>query len=590
MSEHIIPLRAAGRWCGQAALLALFVVTPLMAQPHAAVPLAVPQFSIDLQSPSTSPSVPASAVLTKPGPMVLYPGTNLGLLDPMDELQDFSCNRTGAATQGGAFLLLFSVDHLSTGGRPPDPALVATGRCFNVLDQASRHQSPADLFLTLDAFTTAGPVDLKSGGRTAAKNNTLAVNQGDTGGMDEDLSPAKAPVQQCSASEPADDVDGISYPSTGGSKGRNRTLYYTLSADSPSLIIRMPGIPGQQSGADIFTVADPGVPGTPELYAGAQSLGLMPTPFGDDIAALVVFDDGDGVLDPGMDEILFTLAPGSPALNQGQYSPADVFVSYGAGFSTRFASADDLGLLPTDQVDALEILPTTDPAAAVSDHAIFLVWPGDYDENDMLDHMDCAAYAECYSGPGVTYDTGGTAIHVVQVGPGPAFHPDTINVEVGDVVRWTWVDGPHNVVSGADGAPDGMFGSGPPGYPPRFFDVTFSAGLLDLYPRGEWIYPYFSVPDYGAGMVGSVVVHAHPCAAFDVDYDGDVDCADWQEFLMLYSQAGAVGPCVGLTIEEFVAALLEMSSLPGPQCVADMNGDGAVDGLDVQPFVDAILR
>src|SRR5882762_6155221 len=36
----------------------------------------------------------------------------------------------------------------------------------------------------------------------------------------------------------------------------------------------------------------------------------------------------------------------------------------------------------------------------------------------------------------------------VQVGPGFTFAPDTVNISVGDTVRWTWAGNGHSVTSG----------------------------------------------------------------------------------------------------------------------------------------------
>jgi plastocyanin len=587
MSEDFVSLCAAGRWSARSSLLLLMLAAPVFAQPHADVPLPIPQFSVDRQSSIAGTAIPPSSILTKPGPMVRYPGTNFGLMQQADELNDFTYNRAAGVSQTPTFILLFSVDPQSLGARPPEAGLTATGRCFNVQEQAGRHQVPADLFMTTDTFNAGGPIGPK-GSRTTAKNNTAAVNQWDTGGVDDDLSPAKSPEQTASPTEPADDVDGVAYESDGTGKSRGLRLYFTVSSDSPSL----PYLSSSQpSGGDIFTVADPSVVTTIPLdrFATAANLGLTPA---DDIAALVVLDyDPVGVLTPGVDEVLFTLARGSPSLGMGQYSPADILVSYGSygnGVFSLYASADDLGLLPTDHLDALEVIPTENPEQSVYEHAIFRVWPGDYDKSGSLDQTDCSAFAGCYSGPGISYDTNGPMVHVVQVGPGYAFHPSTINVEVGDTVRWIWVDGPHNVVSGEGGVPDGVFESGPPAFPPATYDVVFSELLLEQYLKAGWEYWYFSWPDLSAGMVGRVIVHAHPCAVFDLDYDGDVDCADWPEFNAVYAEATGGGTCLP-GIPEFVAVLLGMSSLPGDVCTADINGDGWADGLDVQAYVDAIL-
>src|SRR5262245_60072068 len=45
----------------------------------------------------------------------------------------------------------------------------------------------------------------------------------------------------------------------------------------------------------------------------------------------------------------------------------------------------------------------------------------------------------------------------VTVGPDFAFHPDEINISVGDTVRWTWAGGGHSVSSGPPCVPDSQF-------------------------------------------------------------------------------------------------------------------------------------
>jgi hypothetical protein len=130
-------------------------------------------------------------------------------------------------------------------------------------------------------------------------------------------------------------------------------------------------------------------------YAGPNEIGLFPgipddpeTPAneavaGDVIDALVLSDvlvvnpaDGtilltpDGIMTPGYDSVLFSLAPGSPTLTALGLSPADVFISYfdasqlfdfdlgfGGSFGV-FASHSALGLLFEDNIDALDIRPS----------------------------------------------------------------------------------------------------------------------------------------------------------------------------------------------------------------------------------------
>ncbi len=45
----------------------------------------------------------------------------------------------------------------------------------------------------------------------------------------------------------------------------------------------------------------------------------------------------------------------------------------------------------------------------------------------------------------------------VAVGPDFAFHPDTVNISVGDTVRWTWDGSGHSVTSGQPCAADSQF-------------------------------------------------------------------------------------------------------------------------------------
>src|SRR6059058_3094789 len=54
--------------------------------------------------------------------------------------------------------------------------------------------------------------------------------------------------------------------------------------------------------------------------------------------------------------------------------------------------------------------------------------------------------------------TGGGQIFDVAVGKGgDVFVPDTVNISVGDTVRWTWAEGGHSVTSGDPCTPDSQF-------------------------------------------------------------------------------------------------------------------------------------
>ncbi len=136
-------------------------------------------------------------------------------------------------------------------------------------------------------------------------------------------------------------------------------------------------------------------------YADGNNMGLFPgvpddpltieneAVAGDVIDALVVSDvtvldaqlgiialEPDGVLDPGFDSVLFSLAPGSPTLVSLGLSAADVFISYFddsqpfdfnndfLGSFGIFASHAELGLLFEDNIDALDIRPSVPEPSA----------------------------------------------------------------------------------------------------------------------------------------------------------------------------------------------------------------------------------
>lgn len=556
--------------------------------PHAVDPLPNPYFSIDPLSPTAATgNVSPSDVLDKPGPTPVIPRVGLGLTHPLDNLDALSGNRSELAVSGASptFAILFSVDRASIGAAAPDPALVAANRPFNMKDQAAKRQAPADLFMSTLAFDLNGPIlpPLRSSGG----NNTEVINQGDAGGVDYDLKPKKSASESVDALEPLDDVDAISEKeSSGGVAHGNDSLFvfFSVSRNSPSLE-NLPGVP---SGANIYLDLQPTAPGTEILFLSAQQLGLVPGVAGDDIDGLVVADNGDFEFDEGVDRVFFTLTRNSPSL--GNNSAADIFVYTGVGPPTVFALAGDLGLAATDHIDALEILMTDDVEASAFAHALLQILPGDHDDDGDLDQLDCDGFHDCFRGAGVPFDSNGQANVTISVGPGPQFIPPAVTIETGDRVTWVWAGAFANVVSGVFGDPDGAFHSGSPtSVTGSMFAVDFDDAFVDLYRRPGGVYHYFSqtVPPPNS-MDGSITVAPHACATYDFDYDGDVDCADWRAFRRLYTDLnGAL--CLPLTIEQFVAALIDQPFAPYHVCLADMNGDNAANGMDVKPYVDAYL-
>lgn len=142
---------------------------------------------------------------------------------------------------------------------------------------------------------------------------------------------------------PIDNIDGVELDllDPTGDQFHDVGTYYSLDAASPSL--------GAGSAADIFYAPAGGVGVN---FALPGQLGLWAN---DNIDALVIWDGGAiGAVDPGVDYVLFSLAPGSPSLGG---SPASIFVSDFTGAFCPFAQANQLGMRGADNVDGLDVIP-----------------------------------------------------------------------------------------------------------------------------------------------------------------------------------------------------------------------------------------
>jgi plastocyanin len=97
--------------------------------------------------------------------------------------------------------------------------------------------------------------------------------------------------------------------------------------------------------------------------------------------------------------------------------------------------------------------------------------------------------------PSSTSATDPATIEVKVIGH--EFDPQEVHIKANQSVRWVWVSGDHNVVSGAGCTPDGTFTSGAATSAPKTFEHSFaSAGT----------FPYFCDPHCSIGMVGKVIV------------------------------------------------------------------------------------
>ncbi len=261
--------------------------------------LGAPFFSIDAASPSV-PGVNNSDVFTAPGPIggppvLAIPAAGLGLVGaPFDELNAMT-------TPAPLNLFFFSVDRPSVGvaGAPP-----------NVFSESGVGQAAGDVYASL-----------------LAGANTLSANQDVLG----ELPPIPPGV---AAIPPIDNLDALDFHGGPG-------LIFALAPGHPYL--------GASAlfgcGADLFFLS--GAPAIP--FAAMGLLGCA-----DDVDALQI--------DSTTGDIWFSLAPGSPSLLPGSpivgcaggCSPADIFMAAGgAPPSTLVFPAAALGLLPTDNVDAM---------------------------------------------------------------------------------------------------------------------------------------------------------------------------------------------------------------------------------------------
>ena len=156
-----------------------------------------------------------------------------------------------------------------------------------------------------------------------------------------------------------DDVDAFNFdefdiaPGTiieGGDGVPDRNLYFSLAAGSPSLAM------GAAAG-DILLIAPGEAPG---IFAeGVANIGLR---MDDDLDALALLDFvNPGALDAGVDSALFSLAEGSPTLAAMGLSAADVLYTEFDGTFSVFAEAEQLGLDPSADLNALEVQPVPEP-------------------------------------------------------------------------------------------------------------------------------------------------------------------------------------------------------------------------------------
>lgn len=373
-------------------------------------PLLPPLFSIDSLSPEVQGGFLRSGDLLLPGeqdiPEVVISAEGMFLLDDEDDIDALSYGPwEGNITT--EFVLIFSVDRQAVGGLPPDETLVSIGLPFNVQDQAIKNQAAGDAYMSLLLFTRMGFIP--PGQPSHSNNNTLIINQGDAGGVDFRLSPpGVSPSTPVPPGTPQSNVNagsGTQPPrsrlrgedESGMGEGRPPEVLFSLTANSPSLSV----LPGFGSGADIYLDRDPQEAGNEELYVGPYALGLM---LDDDIDAMIVLDsDGLYQFTPGEDQVIFSLAPGSPSLF-GEFGPGDLFTSSGFGMFEFYCDGDQLGLATADNLCMLDYVFCEDVLTCAADWAIGYQCVGDLDRDGDVDLADLAlllsSYGLCAGDPG----------------------------------------------------------------------------------------------------------------------------------------------------------------------------------------------
>ena len=299
---------------------------------------------------------------------------------------------------GQPMYLVFSVDRRSQG-------VAGIGA---LRQQALLNQAPADIYKSASLFRPPsryvgglgpGPYSGDLGARwSGRRSNTLLLD-------DSQLSlRAGAPVTGPGVTMPPigagthDNVDAFDVLPTSPLPiplaGWTRSGYVALYPDLPTAF----GLPA----SSIFDVAA-GTTSACGLFASGAQLGLG---FGDVIDSLIVYDNGpQGSLgcggpgaQPGVDFVLFSLAPESPSLLALGLDAGDVFFSDFAGAFARYARASELavgggGALPGtgDNVDALD-----------------LMCIADIDQNGIVEVVDVSLYVACFGTPCADLDLDGT--------------------------------------------------------------------------------------------------------------------------------------------------------------------------------------
>ncbi len=313
----------AMRWTGALLAVAALVLVSARLSPSASLAPAqsVPEpqdvsFSVADSDPLTAQGVHPADILGAAGiPSILCADVGLVCTDSAtganDEIRGLSFGQDFRPT--GLLPIQFSVDQGSQG---------AVGTAVRVEANCSPAEPQADVF------------------GTAANGSNLQVFDGDGVACGSNAGLGLYLTEGISSTNVyALDGDACLFVDLSCDGVPESPVFLTLAAGSPTLAL---------IGATPADVLMTNVEFTAVKWAdGVADLGLVT---GDVIDALCVREDGSGVYD-GEDQVVFSLAPGSPTLSALSASAADLLLP--GRPPTVFYTAASLGLQSTDNVDAV---------------------------------------------------------------------------------------------------------------------------------------------------------------------------------------------------------------------------------------------
>ncbi len=304
-----------------------------------------------------------------PGGLGIFPGISGGV-----ELDALSYGRDNGEH------LAFSVDKFASGIRSPTGGPAFSSVASEGAMGAS--EAAADVFLYTGPAPTAprglifGNIGIIDG--DGMPSATGAVYPG-TGLIE--------PNPPFGIFDPGDNLDALDMDTL--QIDMTGPIYFSLSAAFPDPLGPFPANDGTAvgnncSGADVLVSM---IGGLPMVYASASMLGLDIQGFDtDDLDALALLEDGDGVFTPGLDMILFSVRRGSAVIGMpdsmygmpiepgdiltlpvpavgpagGSPYPAIYIPAEAMGLATRRTGL--MGIFGADDLDALDLVPIPEPA------------------------------------------------------------------------------------------------------------------------------------------------------------------------------------------------------------------------------------